>query len=156
MDFKSLWLVQPLNLTISDRTYNQGQIWLVRRQDFHSFLNLWYGRHLRPGGTVSQIFGAENLKDVLPKLVDTLKLGHRIVQISEKSCIMIVYTRHNDWRQDIKENIWNELPPTSLTRCIGFVKHILFYSFVAMKSVHIVFLLSIARLMRLNHTEFHG
>ena len=26
------------------------------------------------GGTVSQIFGAENLKDVLPKLVDTLDL----------------------------------------------------------------------------------
>ena len=59
---------------ISDRTYKQGQIWLVRRQDFHSFLNLWYGRHLRPGGTVSQIFGVENLKDVLPKLVDTLKI----------------------------------------------------------------------------------
>ena len=54
------------------------------------------------------------------------------------------------------------LPPTSLTRCIGFVKHILFYSFVAMKWVDIVFLLSIARLMRLDHTEiicwrkFHG
>ena len=59
---------------ISDRTYKQGQIWLVRRQDFHSFLNLLYGRHLRPGGTVSQIFGAENLKDVLPKLLDTLGL----------------------------------------------------------------------------------
>ena len=41
---------------ISDRRYKQGQIWLVRRQDFHSFLNLWYGRHLRPGGTVSKIF----------------------------------------------------------------------------------------------------
>ena len=26
------------------------------------------------GGTVSQIFGAENLKDILPKLVDTLGL----------------------------------------------------------------------------------
>ena len=38
------------------------------------------------------------------------------------------------------------LPPTSLTRCIGFVKHTLFYSFVAMKCVDIVFLLSIARL----------
>ena len=31
------------------------------------------------------------------------------------------------------------LRPTSLTRCIGFVKHILFYSFVAMKCVYIVF-----------------
>ena len=45
------------------------------------------------------------------------------------------------------------LPPTSLTRCIGFVKHMLFYSSVAMKCVDIVFLLSIARLMRLDHTE---
>ena len=59
---------------IGDKTYKQGQIWLVRRQDFHFFLNLWYGRRLRPGGTVSQIFGAENLKDALPKLVDTLGL----------------------------------------------------------------------------------
>ena len=59
---------------IGDKTYKQGQIWLIRRQDFHSFLNLWYGRHLRPGGTVSQIFGAENLNDVLLKLVDTLGL----------------------------------------------------------------------------------
>ena len=98
---------------------------------------------MTPGGTVSQIFGAENLKDVLPKLVDTP--GLRIVQITDNSCIMIVYTRY--WSQDIKENIWNELPPTSLTRCIGFVKHMLFYSFVAMKSVDIVFLLSIARLI---------
>ena len=54
------------------------------------------------------------------------------------------------------------LPPTSLTRCIGFVKHMLFCSFVAMKCVDIVFSLSIARLMRLDHTEricwrkFHG
>ena len=40
---------------ISDKRYKQRQIWLVRRQDFHSFLHLWYGRHLRPGGTVSQI-----------------------------------------------------------------------------------------------------
>ena len=42
---------------ISDTAYKQGQIWLVRRQD----LNFWYGRPLRPlrpGGTVSQIFGA--------------------------------------------------------------------------------------------------
>ena len=60
--------------SIGDKTYEQGQIWLVRRQDFHSFLNLWYGRHLKPGGTVSQNFGPENLKDVLPKLVDTLGL----------------------------------------------------------------------------------
>ena len=59
---------------ISDRTYKQGQIWLVRRQDFHSFLNLWYGTHLRPGGIFSQIFGAENLNDVLSKLVITLGL----------------------------------------------------------------------------------
>ena len=39
---------------------------------------------MRPGGTVSQIFGAENLKDVLPKLVDTL--GIAILSI------IIVYT----------------------------------------------------------------
>ena len=38
---------------ISDRTYKQGQIWLIRRQDFHSFVNLWYGTHLRPGGTAT-------------------------------------------------------------------------------------------------------
>ena len=30
--------------------------------------------YLRPSGTVSQIFEAENLKDILPKLVDTLGL----------------------------------------------------------------------------------
>ena len=42
--------------------------------DFNPFLNLRHGRHLRPGGTVSQILGAENLKGVLPKLVDTLGL----------------------------------------------------------------------------------
>ena len=44
---------------------------------------------------------------------------------------------------DIRKHV---LPPTSLTRCIAFVKHTLFYSFVAMKCVDIVFLLSIARL----------
>ena len=44
---------------------------------------------------------------------------------------------------DIRKHV---LPPTSLTRCIGFVEHTLFYSFVAMKCVDIVFLLSIARL----------
>ena len=30
--------------------------------------------NLRPNGTVSQIFEAENLKDILPKSVDTLGL----------------------------------------------------------------------------------
>ena len=62
---------------ISDRTYKQGQIWSVRREDFHSFLNLWYGRHLRPGVTVSQIFGAENLKDVLPRRMRLMSLQMR-------------------------------------------------------------------------------
>ena len=64
--------------------------------------------------TVSQIFGAENLKDVLPKF--HLKVGGyswpKIIQITDKSCIMIVYTRC--WSQDIKENIWN---------AISFISH---------------------------------
>ena len=41
------------------------------------------------------------------------------------------------------------LRPTSLTRCIAFVKHMLFYSFVAMKYVYIV----LFTVMRLDHTE---
>ena len=38
-------------------------------EDRTSILSKTYdmARHLRPGGTVSQIFEAENLKDMLPK-----------------------------------------------------------------------------------------
>ena len=38
------------------------------------FLKLMIWRYLRLSGTVSQSFEAENLKDILPKLVDALGL----------------------------------------------------------------------------------
>ena len=52
---------------ISDRTYKQGQIWLVRRQDFHSFLNLWYGRRARRNGCfcrLTQVLGWQNTRKI--------------------------------------------------------------------------------------------
>ena len=43
--------------------------------------------------------------------LDIYKVGGyswpKIIQITDKSCIMIVYTRC--WSQDIKENIWNAI-----------------------------------------------
>ena len=36
---------------------------------------------MKLGGAVSQIFGAENLKDVLPKLVDTLGLDLLLARV---------------------------------------------------------------------------
>ena len=55
---------------------------LKKKIAFPFFLKLQIlSGHLRPSGTVSQTFEPENLKDVLPKLVDTLRLKKSNSQI---------------------------------------------------------------------------